>query len=136
AYAGAPENTVASLERYGQALGIAFQIADDVLDIWGEEGVTGKSLGTDLQQQKLTLPVIRLLSLANPATAVKVRAILTESGPDQRRHLCPYLEESGALDYAWRRARQHVKQALDALDCLNDSPAKSMLRMLAQYVAR
>jgi octaprenyl-diphosphate synthase len=136
AYAGAPENTVASLERYGQELGIAFQIADDVLDIWGEEGVTGKSLGTDLQQQKLTLPVIRLMRLADPATAVRVRAILSGSGPDQRRHLCPYLEESGALDYAWRRARQHVKQALDALDCLNDSLAKSMLRMLAQYVAR
>ena len=61
-YAGAAEPTVAALDRYGRNLGIAFQIADDVLDIWGEERVTGKSLGTDLEKQKLTLPVIRLLA--------------------------------------------------------------------------
>ena len=53
--------TVEALEDYGRDLGVAFQIADDVLDIWGEERTTGKSLGTDLEKQKLTLPLIRLL---------------------------------------------------------------------------
>jgi len=136
AYAGAPESTVSALDRYGRELGIAFQIADDVLDIWGEERVTGKSLGTDLEKQKLTLPVIRLLRLVDPAKAIAIRGILTGAGPDQRRQLRPYLEESGALDYAWHRAKQHVKHALDSLDCLNESLAKSTLRMLAQYVVR
>ena len=60
-YAGAPEATVDALESYGRDLGVAFQIADDVLDIWGDERSTGKSLGTDLEKQKLTLPLIRLL---------------------------------------------------------------------------
>src|SRR6185437_8296242 len=59
-YAGAPEPLVRALEGFGRDLGIAFQIADDVLDIWGEEQATGKSLGTDLEKQKLTLPLIRL----------------------------------------------------------------------------
>jgi len=136
AYAGAPENTVAAMDRYGRELGIAFQIADDVLDIWGEERVTGKSLGTDLEKQKLTLPVIRLLKLADATTAIGIRAILSEAGPDQRRHLRPYLEESGALDYAWHRAKQHVKYAVDSMDCLDDSLAKSMLRTLAQFVVK
>ena len=68
-YAGADEATTEALDRYGRNLGIAFQIADDVLDIWGEERLTGKSLGTDLEKQKLTLPVIRLLETADPATA-------------------------------------------------------------------
>ena len=135
-YAGASEATVSSLERYGRNLGIAFQIADDVLDIWGEERVTGKSLGTDLEKQKLTLPVIYLLRLVEPQDAATIRRLLSDAKPDLRRQLRPYLENTGALDHAWQLAKQHVKQALDALDCLSDSDAKSVLRTLAQYVVR
>jgi octaprenyl-diphosphate synthase len=134
--ASAAEPTVAALDRYGRNLGIAFQIADDVLDIWGEERTTGKSLGTDLEKQKLTLPVIRLLSLADPASSSTIRALLREAGAEGRRRLRPYLEETGALEYAWQRARQHVRLALEELDCLKDSQAKSALRTLAHYVMR
>src|SRR5262249_56016779 len=104
AYAGAPESSVLALDRYGRHLGIAFQIADDVLDIWGDERVTGKSLGTDLQKQKLTLPVIRLLATAPAATAAAVRRLVAAADPASRHALRPYLEESGALAYAWDRA--------------------------------
>jgi octaprenyl-diphosphate synthase len=135
-YAGAPESTVAALERYGRNLGIAFQIADDVLDIWGEERATGKSLGTDLEKQKLTLPVIYLLRLVAPEVAAAIRRLLCEVRADLRRQLRPYLEDTGALDRAWQCAKQHVKQALDDLDTLPDSDAKSVLRILAQYVVR
>jgi octaprenyl-diphosphate synthase len=135
-YAGAPESTVAALDRYGRNLGIAFQIADDVLDIWGEERVTGKSLGTDLEKQKLTLPVIRLLKLVEPAAAAHIRGLLSEAKAQERRRLRPYLEDSGALDYAWQRAKHHVKAAVESLDSLADSDAKSVLRTLAQYVVR
>jgi octaprenyl-diphosphate synthase len=135
-YSGAPESTVSALDRYGRSLGVAFQIADDVLDIWGEERVTGKSLGTDFEKQKLTLPLIRFLSLTEPAAVASCRALLSEATTEARRRLRPSLEQSGALDYAWQRARQYVKQAVDALDCLADSEAKSVLRTLAQYVIR
>jgi octaprenyl-diphosphate synthase len=135
-YARASEPTVAALDRYGRNLGIAFQIADDVLDIWGEERTTGKSLGTDLEKQKLTLPIIRLLSLADPAAGATIRGLLREAKADGRRRLRPYLEETGALEYAWQRAKQHVRLALDELDRLAESPAKSALRTLAQYVMR
>src|SRR5271170_5393063 len=102
-YADAPESTVAALDRYGRNLGIAFQIADDVLDIWGEERIAGKSLGTDLEKQKLTLPVIYLLRLVEPATVPTIRGLLTESKAEERRRLRPYLEATGALDNAWQR---------------------------------
>src|SRR5205823_6308748 len=72
-YSGADDAVSDALDRYGRNLGIAFQIADDVLDIWGEERVTGKSLGTDLEKQKLTLPLIRLLETAESSTASSVR---------------------------------------------------------------
>ena len=59
---------MAAMENYGRDLGVAFQIADDVLDIWGEERAAGKSLGTDLEKQKLTLPLIRLLGTSSAST--------------------------------------------------------------------
>jgi octaprenyl-diphosphate synthase len=136
AYTGAPEPTVLALENYGRDLGVAFQIADDVLDIWGDERTTGKSLGTDLEKQKLTLPLIRLLAVASPATANRVRSILAEARPDSRRELRSDLEESGALDYAWDRARLCAAQAVAHLEALDESPARSILRTLGHYVVR
>ena len=117
-------------------MGVAFQIADDVLDIWGEERAAGKSLGTDLEKQKLTLPIIRLLATASPAASSDVRRLLAEANPDDRHELRPYLEDSGALQYAWDRAKQHCGLAVSALDVLPDSGAKSTLRSLASYVVR
>jgi octaprenyl-diphosphate synthase len=107
-----------------------------VLDIWGEEGATGKSLGTDLEKQKLTLPVIRLLSVADPASALRIRRLLSDPKPESRVRLRPYLDQTGALDYAWQLAKQHVRLALLDLDCLADSAATAALRTLAQYVIR
>jgi octaprenyl-diphosphate synthase len=135
-YAGADGATVDALDGYGRDLGVAFQIADDVLDIWGEERTTGKSLGTDLEKQKLTLPIIHLLATAQPASANTVRRLLTEGDPSNRHRLRPYLESSGSLAYAWNRARDHSERALTALDILPDSPARSVLRSLATYVVR
>jgi octaprenyl-diphosphate synthase len=135
-YAGAPEATVRALERYGRDLGVAFQIADDVLDLRGDERTTGKTLGTDLEKQKLTLPVIRLLATADPAVAAEIRALLAAPAVDRRAFLRPYLESCGAFDYAWERAEGHVDAAVDALQCLPTSSAKDILRGLARYVVR
>jgi octaprenyl-diphosphate synthase len=135
-YAGAPGATVDALESYGRNLGIAFQIADDVLDIWGDERTTGKSLGTDLEKQKLTLPLIRLLAVAPPATAARVRALLADARPESRRALRPDLEQSGALEYAWDRARHCAARAVADLDVLDESPARTILRSLGHYVVR
>ena len=135
-YAGADPTTTDALESYGRNLGIAFQIADDVLDIWGEERVTGKSLGTDLEKQKLTLPVIRLLEVATPATAIHVRRMLNEARAECRQQLIPLLEDAGALDYAWQRARWHVNEAVSALQCLPESDVTAVLRLLADFTLR
>ncbi len=138
AYAGADEATVAALDRYGRNLGIAFQIADDVLDLWGEERVTGKSLGTDLEKQKLTLPFIRMLTTGR---AVQCRDDSRDRSqePEQSRgaQLRPYLESTGGIDYAWQRAKAPCQASHSMLwSALADSDAKSVLHTLAQYVVR
>lgn len=124
------------MDGFGRDLGVAFQIADDVLDLWGEERTTGKTLGTDLEKQKLTLPLIRLLATARPAEAERIRDLLGHPGTDARRALRPLLEDSGALQYAWDRAGEFAESARRALDGLPDSQARQVLQALTAYVVR
>jgi len=135
-YAGAPEATVRAMDDYGRDLGVAFQIADDVLDLLGEERATGKSLGTDLEKQKLTLPLIRLLNTAPPETAARLRRLLADAKPADRPTVRKYLDQSDALRYAWSQAERHASRAASALDGLPESPAKAVLRALTHHVVR
>ena len=135
-YAGAAESVVESLEAYGQHIGMAFQIADDVLDIWGDERATGKSLGTDLEKQKLTLPLIRLLETGDPASVETARRLLNEARADARKQLRPMLEDSGALDYAWAKAQWHIERAVESLEVVPPSAYRDVLTAMAEYVVR
>ncbi len=135
-YADAPEATVDAMEEYGRDLGVAFQIADDVLDLWGEERATGKSLGTDLEKQKLTLPLIRLLETSDPETAASLRNLLAEAKPEDRPRVRDLLDQSDALPYAWSQAENYAEKAAGALDVLPESPCKNVLRTLTRYVVR
>lgn len=132
-YAGADEAVVAAMTNYGRCLGIAFQIADDVLDLVGEEETTGKSLGTDLEQQKLTLPLIHLLHHAN-GTGVRVRQILSSPGNHKREALMPILGASDAVEYARRKAIDFAAQARADLHCLPPSLARGILETLTERV--
>jgi octaprenyl-diphosphate synthase len=134
-YADAPPETIAALEDYGRSLGLAFQIADDLLDLFGSEAVTGKSLGTDLQKQKMTLPLIRLVSTASDADAAAIRDLL--SHPDDRtaQALIPYLEQSDALDYTRHRATEFAAAARNQLAILPQTPAKRILEAITDFVA-
>jgi octaprenyl-diphosphate synthase len=133
-YSGAPPHLVDGLARYGRRLGIAFQIADDLLDLVGEERATGKSLGIDLEQQKMTLPLIRLLGEAPGETALRLRHILASPGNHKREALRPFLVESGALRYAARRAEEFAGWARAELDCLPPSECKTILETLTDRV--
>jgi octaprenyl-diphosphate synthase len=133
-YSGAEPEIVESLARYGRWLGIAFQIADDLLDLVGEERITGKSLGTDLEQRKPTLPLIHLLDEASPETASRLRQILSSPGNHKREALQPFLVESGSLRYAGRKAEEYAEKARGGLNCLPPSECKSILELLTDRV--
>jgi octaprenyl-diphosphate synthase len=133
-YSGAAPDVVASMERYGRLIGIAFQIADDLLDIVGEERATGKSLGTDLEQQKMTLPLIRLLSAAPETQGTRLRQILNAPGNHKREALAPYLAESDAIEYARRTALDYAARARAELACLPPSASRTILETAADGV--
>jgi octaprenyl-diphosphate synthase len=133
-YTGAQPSIVEKLAVYGRSLGIAFQIADDVLDLVGEESVTGKSLGTDLEQQKLTLPLIRLFQNGSSEQSGRLRQILMSPGNHKREALKPLLEESDALEYASHQAEAFAARARAQLGCLLPSEARDNLERLTDRV--
>lgn len=133
-YAGMPEDVVERLARYGRCLGLAFQIADDLLDIVGEERTVGKSLGTDLEQKKLTLPLIHLLQQTPAEDADMLRQLLARPGNHKRELLAPRLEAAGALVYARSRAEQFAEQAEEELECLPASSCKTILQRITRQV--
>jgi octaprenyl-diphosphate synthase len=133
-YSGAEPAVVEGLARYGRCLGLAFQIADDLLDLVGEERTTGKSLGTDVEQQKLTLPLIHLLNVGSPETGARMRQILASPANHKREALRPYLGDSGSLHYASRRAEEFAARACAELDCLPPSECRTILATLTERV--
>jgi octaprenyl-diphosphate synthase len=133
-FAGVADDVVEAMARYGRWLGMAFQIADDLLDVVGEERTAGKSLGTDLEQQKMTLPLIRLLARAPAALAPRLRQVLAAPGNHKRAALREPLAQTGALDYAYGRAEDFAARARAELDGLEPSPCRAVLESLCGRV--
>ncbi len=135
-YADADSASVDALEQYGRSLGIAFQIADDLLDVLGTEDETGKSLGSDLQKQKLTLPLIRLLATASPNDAQQIRELLSQPNAETWTQLLPFFERSDAIDYARSQADKYATEARNQLADLPESPAKTILEDITDFVTQ
>lgn len=133
-YAGASADDEEALAGYGRALGIAFQITDDLLDLTGDESAVGKSLGTDLDQLKLTLPLIRLLEHADgPSRAGMVESLRNSNG-HRRELLEPWLQASDGLRYAAQRAAGYAAAAREQLGGLPETAAGNVLRELTRFV--
>jgi octaprenyl-diphosphate synthase len=134
--AGASAAEIAALRDYGDALGIAFQIVDDMLDYGGSDAVIGKNTGDDFRERKLTLPLIKAVARASPdERAFWTRVI--EKG-DQRdgdlAHAMVILHKHTALSGCRADALQWVSRAKAALDNLPEHSLRSTLSELADFV--
>lgn len=132
-YAGAAPKIAKRLQDYGESLGVAFQIADDYLDLWGDERIVGKTLGSDLRQGKWTLPILRLLQTTAPSEQGRLRGILTGPAEERLAELMPLLARSDAQTYTRQVAESFRDRACRALESLADSPAKQSLQALATF---
>jgi octaprenyl-diphosphate synthase len=135
-YAGADEAMVASLADYGMAAGVAFQIVDDLLDLIGDAGEVGKTLGLDAALGKHTLPTIHCLAHAPIDIANGLRGVIAGEAPGDRRRIMSWLEETGSIEYAFGVAQRHVREALVKLDGLPPSEARDVLTGLAEFITR
>jgi octaprenyl-diphosphate synthase len=132
---GAAAAHVEALANYGACFGTAFQIVDDCLDITGDESEMGKSLGTDLEKGKLTLPVIKLLRELPPRDRKDLQdLIVSKNGADKKSVVLKMIRERDILAYCNRRAAEFVEDAKSGLRQLPDSLHVDALVNLADFV--
>jgi len=118
------------MRRYGHNLGMAFQIADDLLDYTGSPDVTGKPTGHDLRERKVTLPLVGALKSVTKAEHRTVRAFFTlvEPTDEDIATVIGIVEERGGLEYARSRAATYAEDAEVAIQTLDAGPAVDALR--------
>jgi octaprenyl-diphosphate synthase len=133
--AGARNHRVA-LADYGTALGMAFQIADDLIDYTEQQATTGKPSGLDLKEHKVTLPLIAALKVMGTAERQKVSDLFATSEPADHavREVIGIVAENGGLDYARERGAVFADQAMSALIGLPETVARAALIESISYV--
>jgi octaprenyl-diphosphate synthase len=134
--AGAPDAVSRALFDYGDALGIAFQIADDLLDYGGSSVVIGKNTGDDFRERKVTLPVIKAVAMASPEErAFWVRVIEKgQQGEGDLTQAMALMERHGAMEAARADAHGWAARARAALTRVPDHALRAVLADLADYV--
>ncbi len=123
-----------SCARYGQALGTAFQVIDDLLDYDGNVLQMGKNLGDDLREGKVTLPLIIAMQHAAPAERHIIEQAIETGGIDQMPQIIEIVQKTGALTATRAAAAAEAQRALDALQNLPQNTYADALRQLASQL--
>ncbi|HHJ4328319.1 TPA: polyprenyl synthetase family protein [Klebsiella pneumoniae] len=135
--AAASEPQRLALQHFGDHLGIAFQLVDDLLDYQGDAAELGKNVGDDLAEGKPTLPLIYTMREGSEEQASLVRSAIQKGGIDDLERIRRAVQQCGALDYTARLAREHADLAIARLDALPDNRYREALIELARFaVAR
>jgi len=129
--ANQPPEIENALAEYGQRLGVAFQLVDDVLDYRGDTDKMGKNMGDDLAEGKPTLPLIHVMREGAPEQAALVRAAITQKDKSQLPAILAAVTACGSLRYTRDAAQRRHDTALEALARLPESPARAALEALA-----
>ncbi len=137
--ANAPRADVDAMQRFGKALGLAFQIADDILDLTGDEAQLGKPNGSDLRRGTVTLPVLLYLDQV-PDDRARLQSLLQARDDG---HVDGHVDEiiadvqrSEAIDRATQIAASHVDEAVEILQDYPDSPYRAAMEEIARFAVR
>jgi octaprenyl-diphosphate synthase len=122
---------------YGQALGTAFQVIDDVLDYDGDTIEMGKNLGDDLREGKATLPLIAAMQRGSPDQREMIRRAIETGGVGELESIVAIVKQTGALDVTRDAAAAEARRAVDAASQLPPNPySQGLLQLAAQLLAR
>jgi len=139
-YAGAPEEDVAALDAFGRQAGLAFQLIDDVIGIWGDPNRTGKPAGADLAVRKKSLPVVAALTSGTPAAAelaAQYEVPYEKADEEDLARTAQAVEEAGGRDWAQAQAADRMARAMQELSrAIPDPEAAGGLLALAEFVTR
>jgi octaprenyl-diphosphate synthase len=129
------DREVEQLRAYGEAIGVAFQIRDDLLDFLGTQSTIGKPVGGDLKDKKFTLPLIHAFRQApNARRKAVLRALKSGVRRKEIADILEFVKEYGGIDYADRVAKEYRDRAIASLADFPDSEAKTALTDLAAFV--
>lgn len=133
----APEQYEKAAGDYAVALGLAFQIKDDILDYDGGEAV-GKPLGVDILEQKITMPLLGALSNVSEEDAERIRSLVSDivGHPEYRDEIVTFVKSNGGIEYAVKELDRYIGDAVRALDTLPDSYEKECLVALAHFTGK
>jgi geranylgeranyl diphosphate synthase type I len=132
--AGADAAVIAALRSYGQSLGLAFQVQDDLLGVWGEEEWTGKPAAADVYGRKLGLPAVHVLAHSLPSDRTVLAEVYSGSGPvtpEEVAAVLAVMECVGTRAHVEQAAARHHRQALAALEQVPAGPARTALAEIA-----
>ena len=134
--AGASSANIIQLKQFGMRLGLAFQIADDLLDLTQSQEVTGKDEANDLQNGRLTLPLLRALKFAVGSERHWLISALQSESTADRRKLLEHSAVQRGLESAYQTAEELVRRSLQNLQQLPDSPERSLLEAIARFAVQ
>jgi octaprenyl-diphosphate synthase len=126
-----------ALREYGEKIGLAFQIKDDLLDYVGRKSITGKPSGQDMREKKLTLPLIHALANAPRGESRDILSMVKRGGKKVNvSRVIEFVRQNGGLAYAAAQAARYAAEAQDLLGAFPVSPAKTSLLTLADFVVQ
>ncbi len=124
-----------AMKQFGSAIGMAFQIQDDILDYEGTSSLIGKPVGGDIKEKKITLPLIYSLNQVSNSEASEIKKII-KNGNDKIKikKVVDFVRENGGINYAIKTAQNFSNQAKDVLKIFPDSPGKLALEAVVEFV--
>jgi len=130
---GADEKSISQMTLFGEKIGMAFQIKDDLFD-YGSTQI-GKPLGIDIKEKKMTLPLIYSLREASSQDRKKIRSIVKNNNHRSKnvKAVIEFVKKSGGIDYAHQVMQQYVDEALKILDGFEDSSYKNSLQQMVDF---
>jgi len=135
--ASASSDRVERMARFGEDLGLAFQVRDDMLDFIGNAEVTGKQAGRDMRDRKFTLPLIRACSLCEHDEQEQIRSTIESdpTGDGALQEILEFVERHEGIRYAQDRATAFSERACRQIACLEPSEERDALLQVARYAA-
>jgi octaprenyl-diphosphate synthase len=129
------EKVIESLRSFGESLGIAFQIRDDILDYTGKSKIIGKPLGGDIKEKKITLPLIYSLKNVDKKESERIiKLIKSERKKGRIKEVIDFVLSNGGIEYAESEADKYIKKAKDSISSFPENDYKTSLNSLVDFV--
>ncbi|HES59743.1 MAG TPA: polyprenyl synthetase family protein [Caldithrix sp.] len=123
------------LKHYGENLGLAFQIQDDLLDYYGKQSIVGKPVGNDFKDKKITLPLIHAFQNAEEKKVKEIKKILKNGANTKSvEYIIQFVENYGGIAYTNQKQKEYAKKAIESLNTYEDSDVKEALINFVEFV--